>query len=142
MNKAAVNQHLQFTAEICTTDTNIPPSLNKEKVQIIINNKFPFLDMKMSCSPEGDLQFRLFGKNIQQLKYVGKVSTQTLDTLHAISSGFLNCLDKLTLPKPNFHSKRVDRVYRNYANALRKADLPPQILLTMGELWKYQYQKT
>ena len=51
--KAAVNQQLQFAAEIWTNDTNLPHSSKKDKVQTVANEKFPFLDMKMSCSPEG-----------------------------------------------------------------------------------------
>ena len=55
VDKAAGNQHLQFTAEIWTNDTKLPPSAKKDKVEIIINDKFLFLDMKMIWSPEGGL---------------------------------------------------------------------------------------
>ena len=62
VNKAVGNQHLQFTAEKWTKEEN-PPTPEKEKrVQIVTNNKFPFLDMKMSWSPEGDLKFGVFRK--------------------------------------------------------------------------------
>ena len=53
MDKEAGNQQLQFTAEICTNDTNLPPSRNEEKVQTVANDESPFIDMKMSWSPEG-----------------------------------------------------------------------------------------
>ena len=55
VNKAAGNQHLQFTAEIWTTEENPPTLAKEERVQIVTNDEFPSLDMKMSWSPEGDL---------------------------------------------------------------------------------------
>ena len=55
VNKAAGNQHLKFTAEIWTTEKNSPIPAKEERVQIVTNDEFPFLDMKMSSSPEGDL---------------------------------------------------------------------------------------
>ena len=60
--KAAGNQHLMFTVEIWTNDMNLPPSEKKDKIQIVTNNECPFLGMKMSWSPEWDLQFGLFRK--------------------------------------------------------------------------------
>ena len=81
-----------------------PPSSKKDKVKIVANDKFAFLYMKMSWSPEGDLQYGLFSKKGQQLKYVGKGITHTPSTLHAIPSGVLNRLAKLISCKPNFNS--------------------------------------
>ena len=60
MDKAAGNQNLQFTAEIYTDDEKLPPASKKNKVQIVANDKFPFLNMKMIWSPEEDLEFGLF----------------------------------------------------------------------------------
>ena len=48
VDKVSGNQHLQFTAEIWTNDTNLPLPAKEDKVQIVMNKKFPFLDMKMS----------------------------------------------------------------------------------------------
>ena len=62
VNKAEVNQHLQFTAEIWTNKANSPTPEKEDQVQIMMNDEFPFFDMKMSWSPEGDLQFRVFRK--------------------------------------------------------------------------------
>ena len=55
MNKAEGNQHLQFTEEILTTKENPPTPEKEERVQIVTNGKFPFLDIKMIWFPEGDL---------------------------------------------------------------------------------------
>ena len=60
VNKAAGNQHLQLTAEILTTEENFPTPMKEERDQIAMNNEFPFLDMKMSWSPEGGLNFGMF----------------------------------------------------------------------------------
>ena len=68
MNRAADIQHLQFTIDIWTTEKNSPPLAKEDIVQITTDDKFPFLDMKMSWSPEGDLQFSVFRKRGQQLK--------------------------------------------------------------------------
>ena len=70
MNTAAGNQHQQFTAEIWTNKVNSLTPAKEYRVQIVMNDESPFLDMKMSWSPEGDLQFGVFSKKGQQLKYV------------------------------------------------------------------------
>ena len=80
MNRAAGNQHLQFTAEIWTTDENPTLPEKEDRDQVVTNNEFPFLDMKMSWSPEGNLQFSVFREKGQQLKCVGKESTHTPGT--------------------------------------------------------------
>ena len=100
-----------------------------------MNDEFPFLDMKMSWSPEGGLQFGVFSKKGQQLKYVGKESTHTPSTLRAIPFGVLNRLAKLTSRKPSIHSEGVYNIYPDHANALRKASLTPPNFPTMGDLW-------
>ena len=92
----------------------------------------------MSWSPEGDLQFSVFRKKGQQLKYVGKEITHTPSTFHAITSGVLNHLAKLTSRKPYIHSEGVDKIYPDHANVLRKAGLAPYNFPTMGYLWSKQ----
>ena len=44
--KSAGNQNVQFTVDIWKNDVNLPSSANKDKVQILTYNKFPFLDTK------------------------------------------------------------------------------------------------
>ena len=89
MNITAGNQHLQFTAEIWTNDAKLPLPEKEDRNQVPTNNKFPFLDMKMGWYLEGDLQFGVFRKKGQQLKYVRNGSTHTPGTLHKIPSGVL-----------------------------------------------------
>ena len=58
----AGNQNLQFTAEIWTNEADSSNPEKEDRVQIVKNNEFPFFYMKMSWSPEGDLQFGVFRK--------------------------------------------------------------------------------
>ena len=104
MDKAAVNQNLQFTAEIWKPDENSPPQEKDDRVKTMTKDEFPFLDMKMQWTPECELNFSVFRKAGQQLKYVGKESIHTPGTLRAIPSGVFNCLAKLTFAKtlPSF----------------------------------------
>ena len=97
--------------------------------------------MKTIWHPEVELQFVVFSKKGQQLKYVGQGSTHTPGTLCTIPSGVLNRLAKLTLRNPSFHSKAVDKIYPDHVNALRKAGLAPPIFPTMGALWRKQDEK-
>ena len=97
--------------------------------------------MKMSWSPEGDLTFGVFRKNGKQLMYVGKEITHRPGTLHVITLGVLNRLDKITSRKPSIHSEGVDKIYPDHVNSLRKAGLVPPNFLTMGDLWRKQDAK-
>ena len=106
------------------------------------NDEFTFLNMKMSWSPKGDLQFGVFKKRGQQLKNVGKESTHTTGTLCEITLGVHSRLAKLTSRKPSLCSERVGNVYPNHVNALHKAGLSPSIFPIMGEVWKCQDERT
>ena len=141
VNTAVGNQHLQFTAEIWTDGMNSPTPEKEDRVHIVTNEEFPFLDTKMSWSPEGDLQFGVFRKKGQQLKYVGKESTHTPGTLRAIPSGVLNRLAKLNPRNQSIQAEAVDTIYPAHANALRKAGLAPTVFPTMGDLWRKQDEK-
>ena len=122
VNTTAGNQHLRFTAEIWTNKANSPTPEKEDRVQIMTNDEFPFLDMKMSCSPEGDLQFGVFRKKGQQLNYIGQEITHTPSTLRGIPSGFLKCLAKLTSINPSIHAEAVDNIYPVHVKALRKVN--------------------
>ena len=138
MNRATGNQHLRFTAEICMPDMNPSLPAKEDRVQIVTNDEFPFLDMKMSWSLEGDLKFGAFRNKGQQFKYVVKESTHTPGTLRAIPSGLLNRISELTSRKPSIHSEGVDKIYPDHTNALRKEGLAPHNLPKMGDLWSKQ----
>ena len=109
--------------------------------QLWNGQKLPFLDMKTSWSPDGDLQLGLFRKKGQQLKYVRKESTHIPGTLRAIPSGFLNLLTQITSRKPLINYEGVDKIYPKHVNALHKAGLTPPNFPTMGYLWSKQDEK-
>ena len=138
VNMPAGNWHLQFTAEIWTNEAISPTPEKEDRVQIVTNDEFPFSDMKMSWSPEGDLQFGLFRKKRQQLKYVGKESTHTPGTLRAIPYGVLDLLAKLTSRNPSIHAEVLHKIYPAHANALRKAGLAAPVFPKMRYLWRKQ----
>ena len=73
-----------------------PPQVKEDRVQIVTKDEFPFLEMKIRWTPEGELNFSVFRKSGAQLRYVGKKSTHTLGTLRVIPSGVLNRFAKLT----------------------------------------------
>ena len=106
----------------------------EDRVQIVTNDEFPSLDMKMSWSPEGDLQFGVFRKKGQQLKYVRQESTHSPVTLCTIPFEVLNRLAKLTSINPSIHAEAVYKIYPNHVNNLCKAGLAPLIFPTMGDL--------
>ena len=141
VNLAAGNQHLKFTAEIWTDVSNPPTPEKEDRFKVVAKDEFPFLDMKMSWSPEWGLQFIVFIKKGQQLKYVGKESTHTPGTLRAIPSGVFNRLAKLTSRKPSIQAAVVDSIYPAHVNALRKACLASSVFPTMGDLWEKQDEK-
>ena len=72
VNTASGNQHLKFTAGIWTARANSPTPEKEDQVQIVREDEFSFLDIKMSWSHEEDLHFGVFIKKGQQLKYFGK----------------------------------------------------------------------
>ena len=87
----------------------------------------------MRWTPEGKLDFSVFIKAGQKLKYVRKESNHTPGTLSTIPSGVLNRLAKLTSLKPSLHYEGVDKVYPDHANALRKAGLATPDFPIMGD---------
>ena len=84
--------------------------MKEDRVQIVTKDEIPFLDTRMRWTPEGELNFSVFRKAGQQLKYVRKESTHTPGTLRVIPLGFLNRLAKLTSLKPSLHFEGVDKV--------------------------------
>ena len=62
VDKAAGNQYLQFSAEIYMNDKNPPPSAKKDKVKIMTNKKFHFLDMKTAGTLRGTCNLEYLGK--------------------------------------------------------------------------------
>ena len=97
--------------------------------------------MKMSCSPEGDLQCGVFRKKGKQLNYFRKEINHIPGTLRTIPLGVLDRLAKLTSRKTSIKSEEIEKIYPDHANSLYKAGLVPPNFLTMGYLWRKQDEK-
>ena len=108
-----------------TNNSNIFTSENNDNVQICAAEILPFLKMNIIWSTEGDLQFGISRKKVQQLKYDGKGTTHIPNPLGAILSVLLNHLSKITSRNPELHSKWVLSIYPDHANTLRSAGLAP-----------------
>ena len=92
------------------------------------------MDINTSWSPKEVLEFGIFRKEGQQLKYIVKGSTHIPSILHAIPLGVLNGLAKLALKTPEYQSKRIGSIYHDHANTLREAHLVPSIFRAMEKI--------
>ena len=66
------------------------------KVSAIKGNLFPYLDLALYWTPDGSLQFKVYMKENQLLKYLNKGSCHTKSCMKAIPNGVFNRLAKLT----------------------------------------------
>jgi hypothetical protein len=76
VNNLAGSEFLEFTAEVWGNDKD--DGRKHKAVETTNRNFFPFLDMEMYWSLEGNLQFRVHLKENQVLKYLNRGSTHTL----------------------------------------------------------------
>ena len=111
-----------------------PPVAKQYKLQSHKSEKVPFLDMKTSWYPEGDLWFGVYCKTGKQLKLVRKYITHTPGTVHVIPWGALQLLAKVTSKTPEYVYVRVYILWPDHKNSLQEAVLVTSILPTMGEL--------
>jgi len=94
VNALLGTDRLQFTAEVWGKEKY--DGIKHEKVKIITNDTFPFLDMEMSSGKQNELLFRFHLKENRALKYLNSDSQHTRATFKAIPSGVLKRLSKLT----------------------------------------------
>jgi hypothetical protein len=99
---------------------------------------FPFLDMQMYWSLEGNLQFRLHLKENQVLKYLNHGSTHTEACFAAIPAGVMKRLASLTTRTDKSELMRMDKLYPVHANALQTANLAQNIFPTLGKIFDNQ----
>eukprot|EP00957_Ditylum_brightwellii_P096745 7368133-Ditylum_brightwellii.AAC.1 len=65
----------EFDEEHKDKDKDTPGKKQLKQVKVVTENAFQFLDMGMSWTREGGLQFSVFNKKKQAIKYVDKGST-------------------------------------------------------------------
>ena len=81
VNKLADGNYLIFTCEVWLAEgKRVSPPKEKEHnklVKVHRKESFPYLDMNLVWSEEEELQFQVYMKPNQQLKYLNKGSTHT-----------------------------------------------------------------
>jgi hypothetical protein len=95
---------------------------------------FPFLDMEIYWSPQGNLQFRVYPKENQVLKYFKRGSTHADACFAAIPTGLMKRLASLGTRTEKSELTTMDELYPAHAKALKKANLAPDIFPTLGEI--------
>ena len=79
VNELAEGDYVQFTCQIWLDESRrIGPTKAYDKMVSAETSKgFPYLDMELFWSEQDELQFRVYMKPEQQLKYLNKGSTHT-----------------------------------------------------------------
>jgi hypothetical protein len=132
VNNLAGSEFLEFTAEIWGNDKD--DARKHKAVDTTKKDYFPFLDMEMYWSPEGNLQFRVHLKENQVLKYLNRGSTHTEACFAAIPTGVMKRLASLTTRADKSESMRMDELYPMHAKALQTANLAPNVFPTLGKI--------
>ena len=140
VNRVAGNEFLQWTVSIWDVNNSngpVDPARNK-KVDLVTTNEFPFLDMKMGWTPSNFLNFSVYRKENQVLKYLEKGSCHTSSTFKAIPIGVFKHLAKLTSKTVETRPLSIQQVYPDHAAALLKANLisKEKEFPTFDQLWK------
>eukprot|EP00957_Ditylum_brightwellii_P211848 15366666-Ditylum_brightwellii.AAC.1 len=84
--------------------------LSDGKTTIIEKGSFPFLDMALSWDNDGKLQFGVYRKPKQALKYVDTDSTHRSIVFKSITNNMFARIARLPSKSGNFKNKRFDQV--------------------------------
>jgi hypothetical protein len=90
--------------------------------------------MEMSWSEEGDLQFGVYLKPGQQLKYLNNVSSHPPHRVKAITKGVFGHLASLSLLTDKSKYKSIKDLYPRHFEALNLAGLAPKYVPTRQEI--------
>ena len=94
VDKCVDGNYLQFTAKIWGIEVNV--EIRNKNLTIVINERFPYLDMGMYWNEKGELKFQVHFKSNQKFKYLNANITHVPSTFKAIPAGVINRLSKLT----------------------------------------------
>ena len=136
MNNLADSKFLEFTVEVWGNDRD--DGRKYKAVGTTNKDYFPFLDMEMYWSLEGNLQFRVHLKENQVLKYLNRGSMHTNACFAAIPTGVMKSLASLTTRTKESELMQMDELYPEHAKALKKANLAPDIFPTLGKILNNQ----
>jgi len=132
VDELAESNCLQFTAEVWNIDEDIEITINK--LTIIKQSHFPYLDMEMYWNERHELKFQVHMKPNQKLKYLNSDSTHMPSTFRAIPSGVLGRLSRLTSKSKSLDNTTIDKVYPHHSRALQIAGIAPEKFPTFKEI--------
>ena len=95
VNKLSGDKYLQLTCEICIPNP-IPLRKKQDNISDIATNTFPYLNLEFFWNADRELEFQVYRKTKQKLKYMNKGITHTNATLKKTPTGIFNRLAKLT----------------------------------------------
>jgi hypothetical protein len=123
---------LVFT--VCVWREKDNDEVGHPKAEVVKSAHFPFLDMKMSWSAEGDLRFGVYLKPGQQLKYLNSDSSHPPHCFKAITKGVFGRLASLTSLTDESRYKSIKDLYPLHHKALESAGLAPEYVPTLQEV--------
>ena len=106
------------------------------KAEVVKSSHFPFLDMKMTWSAEGELHFGVYLKPGQELKYLNSDSSHPPHCFRAITKSVFGCLASLTSLTESSRYKSMKDLYPKHHEALEHAGLAPSYTPTLQEVIK------
>ena len=131
VNELTNSNRLQFTAEVWGQDKR-DRSISKT-VKVDCGKYFAYLDTKMSWNQDDELQFGVYMKENQNLKYLNKGSIHRKSCFDAIPQGVMGRLAKLTTRTSENENKTLKVLYPNHAAALEVAGIAPETYPKLGE---------
>ena len=139
VNKLAEGDYLVFTCDIWLAQgkrDSPPPEVTKDNKLVTVCRKqyFPYLDMKLVWSKKDEeLQFQVYRKPNQQLKYLNTDSTHTRSCFKAIPKGVYKRLAKLTTMTESNANKTLKEIYPIHFQKLELAKLVTDDIPTLKE---------
>ena len=141
VNKIAESNCLIFTSEIWDIEND--DKIVNDKITIVKDKYFPYLDIEMYWNDRHDLKFLVHMKPNQKLKYLNSDSTHMPPTFRAIPNEVLYRSSKLTSKNKNLYkTTTVDKIYPHHATALKIAAIAPNIFSTLLDLEKLRNKFT
>ena len=132
VNNLTGDDSLQFTMVIWGADKD--DGTLTPNVTVDSKNYFPYLDTALYWSETNHLQFRVYLKPNQKLKYLNKGSSHPPSTFKSVSIGVFKRLARLTSVSDSSKTKKINEIYPHHAKALQKAGLAPTSFPTLEEI--------
>ena len=112
-------------ADLWKPSNNINPITEKvtEVFSITKGKFFPYLDIQMFWETDDKLEFKVYNKPNQKIKYANNGSCHTKHCLKAIPWGVLSRLAKLASKSKENLETKINELYPEHAEALLKAGL-------------------